>query len=127
MRYFQIAFVFSLLFFCCNSATDKFSETKIKFLTDTFDFGSIKKGDSAIAIFEYQNVGNYPLKIINIAPSCGCSKPVFDTTLIPIGSSKTFQLVYNSKDDTGYTLKSMVVESNTKPRLKVLYIKGIVE
>jgi hypothetical protein len=116
-----------LFLFSCNSSTGESSITRINYLKDTFYFGNIKKGDTVAAVFEYENTGNMPLKIINIAASCGCSKPVFDTTFLLPGLKKSFQLIYNSKDDTGNIVKSLVVESNTDPRLKVLYISGSVQ
>src|SRR5437660_1128081 len=40
---------------------------------DTYDFGVVKRGPIAMHSFEFTNVGNAPIIIMDVKPSCGCT------------------------------------------------------
>lgn len=101
--------------------------TAIRFDPDTFNFGTIKKGDIVIAKFKYFNDSETPLQIKNVGSSCGCTKPEFDTSVVKPHDFGTITTSFSSKDDSGSILKTLVVESNTKPTLHVIYLSGIVK
>lgn len=46
---------------------------KIKFKTETVDYGEIAKGSDGVRIFEFTNTGDAPLVISKVSSSCGLS------------------------------------------------------
>lgn len=99
----------------------------IRFEPDTFNMGTITKGDIVTVEFKYFNDSEFPLQIKNIGSSCGCTKPEFDTSVIKPHEFGSIKTSYSSKNDSGSIIKTLVVESNTKPTLHVIYLSGIVK
>jgi Protein of unknown function (DUF1573) len=97
---------------------------RIDFEKDSFNFNTIKKGDSITAAFVFKNTGTAPLRIQKPGLSCGCTKAIYDSLPILPGEKRTITIIYNSSKDSGRIVKTVVVESNTLPALHVLYLSG---
>jgi hypothetical protein len=97
------------------------------FLKDTIDLKTIKKGDIIDISFSLKNTGYGDLIIKNSSVGCGCTKikPLKDT--INPGETVDLNLSYDSKNDSGRVLKTVIIETNATPKLHVLYIKGLVD
>ena len=122
------AFIFIIIIIACNSdKKSKVDMAEIKFLKDTLNFVKIEKGDSLKAVFPFQNTSTVDLAIKKIGASCGCTNAYTTKEIISPGQIGSINVSYNSGEDTGMVLKTIVVESNTSPALKVLYITGKVE
>ncbi len=119
---------FLLLLVACNSKNQKARDfPEIVFKKDTFDFNIIKKKDSVNANFIYSNTGKSDLIIKNMIVGCGCTTITSYQDTIAPNESGNINILYHSNDDTSNVLKTIVVETNCKPKLHVLYIKGVVE
>ncbi len=100
------------------------AQGEIKFEKDSHDFGTVSEGTQASYEFKVKNVGNQPVIIANVQPSCGCTTP--DWTKDPILPGKTgiIKAVYNSTGRPGPFHKSITVTSNGANPTAVIYIKG---
>ncbi len=121
----KFALPLSLLFFaysCKIKTPQKYPE--ISFNKDTFNLGQLKSGDTKIATYKFTNIGTTALKINDVGVSCGCTKVNFDTTDILPNKQGYINVTFSSGSDTGYVLRSVVVNSNSLKKLYVLYLEG---
>lgn len=115
-----LIFLFALLFVGCS----KNKAAGIHFANDSISF-SVKKGDTFKAVFNFKNIGNDSLEIINVQASCGCTTVNYPKQAIPSDSSGIIEVIYNSEHEEGMVVsKKIVVQSNTKPILHVLSLVG---
>ena len=84
-----------LISFSIN-AQDKVA--KIKFKTDTVDYGTIEKGADGLRIFEFTNTGDAPLIVTKVTSSCGCTVPDWPRKTFKPGESGEIEVEYDSKD-----------------------------
>jgi len=102
------------------------AQGELTFEKETHDFGTIAEGTQATYEFTVKNVGNQPVVIANVQPSCGCTSPDWTKTPILPGKTGVIKAVYNSAGRPGPFHKSISVTSNAKNPNNVIYIKGIV-
>lgn len=100
--------------------------SEFKFEKETHDFGTIPFNKPASYEFVFTNVGDVPVIISEVAPSCGCSVADFSKTPIKPGDSGKIKVTYNAATKGPFT-KSFTVKSNTKTPVKTLTVKGNVE
>lgn len=99
----------------------------LQFREEAFDFGDvIEKAGPVTHQFEFTNVTNRPIKILNVKPSCGCTTP--DWTKEPVQPGKTgfIQARFDPKGRPGYFTKSLTVTSDADANPLMLQIKGTV-
>ena len=80
------------------------------------NMGKIKKGQTIEIPYTIKNIGDKPLLIIAVEPSCGCT--VADKPEKPVMPGKSEKIVakFNSENQSaGPHTKSIVVRANTKP------------
>lgn len=97
----------------------------LQFKEEAFDFGEIaEKGGPVTHQFEFTNLSNQPVKIVNVKPSCGCTTP--DWTKDPVLPGKTgfIQARFDPKGRPGYFTKSLTVITDANKDPLVLQIKG---
>lgn len=126
----NIFFVLMILILACNIKKEKVSVlnlSEIIFTKDTFDFNTVKKGDSIKATFRFKNNGKSELLIKNMNVPCGCTKVSSYKDNIPADEYGSIDVVYHSDNDTNFVIKTIIIETNSKPKLHVLYIKGTVQ
>lgn len=104
-----------------------FSTTSIAWTDDTtHDFGDLILKETYFHEFNFQNVGEEPIRIDNIRASCGCTIP--DWTRDPIQpdsmASIRVQLVPNR---TGYIRKPIKVYFSGQRNAEKLYLEAYVE
>lgn len=112
---------------CKPNGKNNLTISQVRFDKDTFDFKTLKKGQKADIIFKMTNIGTTDAIIKKTSVGCGCTKVDSVKNLLKPGETASLKLVYDSKDDTGKVFKTFVVETNTVPKLSVLYIKGNVK
>lgn len=103
------------------SAQDKVA--KIKFKTETIDYGTIEKGANGVRIFEFTNTGDAPLIITKVKSSCGCTVPKKPEAPIMPGDTGEIEVKY----DTNRVMpirKTITVTSNADTPTVALKIKG---
>ncbi|WP_265243633.1 DUF1573 domain-containing protein [Muriicola sp. Z0-33] len=99
---------------------------KIKFKTETLDYGVVDKGSDGVRIFEFTNTGDAPLIISKVSSSCGCTIPKKPEAPILPGKNGEIQVKYDTKR-VGPIRKAITVLSNADTPTKVLKIKGEVK
>lgn len=128
----NISYLFFIYLFLvaggCRSGKNHVNEFPVaKYANDTFYFNKIKKGSVIDVSFSLKNAGKTNLIIKNSSLSCGCTKIKTLKDTIATGEMADLQFTYDSKNDSGNILKTIVLETNANPKLHVLYIKGHVE
>lgn len=100
---------------------------KMTFKSKEFDFGTIKQGVKADAVFEYENTGESDLLITNAKSSCGCTVADYPkNTPIKPGEKGQIKAVYDSKGKSNNQNKSITLTTNTLEGKVVLNVKGFV-
>lgn len=111
-----------LISFSVN-AQDKVA--KIKFKTDTIDYGTIEKGSDGVRIFEFTNTGDAPLIITDVKSSCGCTIPSKPKDPIMPGKTGEIKVKYDT-NRVNPIRKTITVISNADTPTVALKIKGLV-
>jgi len=109
-----------LISFSIN-AQDKVA--KIKFKTDTVDYGTIEKGADGLRIFEFTNTGDAPLIVSKVTSSCGCTVPKWSQDPILPGKTGEIQVKYDT-NRVNPIRKTITVISNADTPTVALKIKG---
>ena len=109
-----------LISFTIN-AQDKVA--KIKFKTDTVDYGTIEKGADGLRIFEFTNTGDAPLIVSKVTSSCGCTVPKWSQDPILPGKTGEIQVKYDT-NRVNPIRKTITVISNADTPTVALKIKG---
>ena len=100
---------------------------QLTFKSKEFDFGTIKEGDIANAVFEYQNTGESDLIISNARASCGCTVADYPkNTPIKPGEKGVIKAVFDSKGKRNNQNKSITLSTNSMEPKVVIYVKGFV-
>ena len=119
--------VFLILFLLGVSTFGQIIGPKIFFPNETYDFGKIMQGDTAVHRFSFVNKGDDTLKILSVMTSCGCT--VVDLPKKDLLPNEIIQLKveFNSMGKTGNQEKYISVSSNDKDRPLVrLLLTGVV-
>lgn len=111
---------FSLLFFSMLLALTAtvFAQSgdapqfKFKEKDNTHDFGKVKKGPVAEHTFEFVNTGKQPLIIMDVTPSCSCTKVEWDHQPILPGKTGHITLGVKTSELTGVFRKEVYIRSN---------------
>ena len=103
--------------------------SKIVFENSEHDFGEIQeKGGKVSYKFSFKNVGDEPLLILSVKPSCGCTTPNWSKNHIKPGEEGFIIAQYNPRGRPGVFRKSLNVVTNQsiidKPNNIYIYIKG---
>lgn len=103
-----------------------FAQPRVEVIERTYDFGTIKEVDGATkGQFIIKNVGNEPLKITNVRPSCGCTASKYTTEDIAPGQTGFIEAAYDPTNRPGPFNKSISVSTNDPQHSTfVIYIKG---
>ena len=96
---------------------------KIKFKTDTIDYGTIEKGSDGVRIFEFTNTGDAPLIITDVKSTCGCTIPKKPDGPIMPGESGKIEVKYDT-NRVNPIRKTITVTSNAETPTIALKIKG---
>lgn len=103
-----------------------FSDPTIAWLTDTtHDFGDLEVRATYYHTFEFANVGEDPVKIDNIRPSCGCTIPNWTRDWIQPDASATIRVAFRP-NTAGYTRKQIKVFFSSQRKAEKLYLQAYV-
>lgn len=116
-----ITILFVGLFAIAIHAQEK--TAKIKFKSETIDYGTIEKGADGVRVFEFTNTGNAPLVITRVYSSCGCTIPKKPDAPILPGENGVIEVKYDTKR-VGPIRKTITVYSNADEPTKAIKIKG---
>lgn len=104
------------------SAQDN-QKPEFKFNEEKHDFGKIPQGKPVTTIFEYTNVGEQPLIVTAVQPTCGCTIADFTKTPVKKGEKGTIKITYNAAVISPFN-KAITVTSNTATPTKIISIVG---
>jgi hypothetical protein len=98
-------------------------QPEFKFEKETHDFGKIPQGKPVSYTFKFTNIGDQPLIISDVEPTCGCTIAEYTKTPVKKGATGTITLTFNAAVANPF-IKPATVKSNAKTPVKVLYLKG---
>ncbi|MBU2950276.1 DUF1573 domain-containing protein [Tamlana agarivorans] len=101
------------------------AQAKIKFESDTIDYGTIEKGSDGVRVFKFTNTGNEPLIISKVSSSCGCTIPKKPKDPILPGKNGEIEVKYDT-NRVNPIRKTITVISNAETPTVALKIKGLV-
>ena len=99
------------------------AQAKIKFKTETIDYGQIEKGSDGVRVFEFTNIGNADLIIQDVKSSCGCTVPEKPKDPVAPGKTGVIKVKYDTQR-VGKIRKTITVYSNATEAIKAIKIKG---
>jgi hypothetical protein len=89
------------------------------------DFGYVDQEAGPVNYsFQFANVSNRPVKILNVQASCGCTTPDWTKDAVAPGSTGFIQASFNPKGRPGYFNKSLTITTDFDSNPLVLQIKG---
>src|SRR5690606_42088301 len=100
---------------------------EFKFEKETHDFGKIPQNKPASYEFKFTNVGDAPIILSEVAPTCGCSVADYSKTPIKPGSEGTIKVTFNASSAAGAITKSFTVKLYTKTPVKIVTHNSVVE
>ena len=130
----RLLFVFILtsIIISCNTITDKKAATAALASNDNAlkdsanftsiqwidslskNFGKIQEGQKLAVTYSFKNIGNKPLIIGKVQPSCGCTIAEQPTEPIAPGQVGEIKASFNSEGRVGPNHKTLFVTANTK-------------
>ena len=110
------------------AAMDTAHYTLIEWKDTLQNFARVKKGDSAHLKFQFKNVGEIPLYILNTQVTCCCTVTAFSKDAVMPGKPGFIAITFKAGKETGAINKKIVVVTNTKNSSSSnLFIRGMVE
>ncbi|MDB5116181.1 MAG: hypothetical protein JWQ79_1673 [Mucilaginibacter sp.] len=112
-----------VLGFVLNASAQDNQKAEFKFSEEKHDFGKVPQGTPVTTVFTYTNVGEEPLILTEVKPTCGCT--IADYTKAPVKKGETgkITITYNAAVAGAFN-KTIVVTSNAKTPQKYLNIIG---
>lgn len=99
------------------------NKAEFKFNEEKHDFGKIPQGTPVTTVFEFTNVGQEPLILTEVRPTCGCTIADYTKTPVLKGAKGSIKITYNAAVASAFN-KTIVVTSNAKTPVKYLNIVG---
>jgi hypothetical protein len=109
--------------FTVTASAQTDNKAEFKFAEEKHDFGKVSQGKPVTVKFEYTNIGEEPLILSNVQPTCGCTIADFTKTPVLKGAKGVITITYNAAV-AGVFTKTIVVTSNAKTPTKYLNIVG---
>ena len=84
-------------------------------VVDSYDMGTVVKGELAAADLAVRNRGKGPLAVVAVSTSCGCTTATLTPLLIPAGGEGWLRIEYDSaahESDLGRIDRSVFISSN---------------
>src|SRR5687767_5266604 len=118
-----LLFAFGLIAFLMTKAQSESANPEVLSFKETeFDFSKIPQGKPVYHLFEITNKSDKPLKLDNVAASCGCTTPEWSREEIAPGASAIIKVGYNAAAE-GHFDKPITITYNTNQN-KVIKITG---
>jgi hypothetical protein len=116
--------LYTLLFAILFTLTTNAQE--FKFEKETIDYGKVAKGTDGKKTFTFTNIGDAPLIIEKVQPTCGCTIAKKPEKPVMPGEKGEIEISYDTNRLGGFS-KTIIVFSNAKSKQKSIKIKGYVE
>jgi len=112
-----------MLGFAITATAQTDNKPEFKFVSEKYDFGKIPLGKPVTTNFEYTNIGEQPLILTEVRPTCGCIIADYTKTPVLKGQKGIIKITYSAAVVGGFT-KATVVTSNSKTPQKIITIIG---
>ncbi|WP_462265703.1 DUF1573 domain-containing protein [Mucilaginibacter sp.] len=112
-----------VLGFAFKASAQDDNKAEFKFSEEKHDFGKVPVGKPVTTIFEFTNVGQEPLILTEVRPTCGCTIADYTKTPVKKGEKGTIKITFNAAVVQVFN-KTIVVTSNAKTSTKYLNIIG---
>lgn len=109
--------------FALTASAQDNQKAEFKFNEEKHDFGKIPQGTPVTTVFEFTNIGQEPLILNAVQPTCGCTIADYTKTPVKSGEKGTIKITYNAAVAAPFN-KTIVVRSNAKTPEKYLNIVG---
>ncbi|GAB4478975.1 MAG: hypothetical protein OHK0057_30530 [Thermoflexibacter sp.] len=110
-----------------DNPTAKAGVAKIEFDKVQHDFGTIKEGEVVKHKFTFKNVGDVPLVISDVKPTCGCTTTNFTKTPVMPNGQGEIELQFDSSGKAGPQHKPVTVLANVEGGQTQLVLTATVE
>lgn len=78
----------------------------------SFTFGSIVQGEKLHHTFTIKNIGDTPMSVLRVVPSCGCTAANVSSSVIQPGKAGEIKIVFDSTNFSGKVTKNVAIETN---------------
>jgi hypothetical protein len=112
-----------VLGFAFTASAQDNQKAEFKFNEEKHDFGKIAQGKPVTTSFTYTNIGEEPLILTEVKPTCGCTIADYTKTPVKKGDQGTIKITYNAVA-VGAFNKTIIVTSNARTPQKYLNIVG---
>lgn len=110
------------------SFTIKKADGKIKVPVTAYNFGSISHKDSILYNFKILNIGNTPIILSNIAPSCNCTSIEYSKNVIQPSDTLMIKTKFKpKKEDVGKNKITILLSGNFEKENLKLTLEGEVK
>lgn len=99
------------------------SPTSIRIERDTMNLGTMKYGSKQMLVFRITNIGDQPLFIRDVRPSCGCTGVDWEKRPVSPKGIVEIKVVFEPAS-LGRFFKSIDVLCNTEAHVHQLYLRG---
>jgi hypothetical protein len=102
---------------------DPTSKARIKYIEDSWDFGSIPESCVVTHDFGFYNSGEDTLIITSIKPTCGCTTVPLKSNQIAPGDTSEFAVTVNTKNLKGQLRKFINIECSdpVNPYMRIVF------
>lgn len=104
------------------SAQDS-QKAEFKFNEEKHDFGKVPQNKPVTTQFTFTNIGEEPLILTEVKPTCGCTIADYTKTPVKKGDQGVIKITYNAAV-VGAFNKTIIVTSNARTPQKYLNIVG---
>jgi hypothetical protein len=112
-----------VLGFALTASAQTDTKAEFKFTAEKYDFGKIPQGKPVSTNFEFTNIGEEPLILTEVKPTCGCTIADYTRTPVKKGDKGVIKITYNAAVVAPFN-KTIIVTSNAKTPQKYLNIVG---
>jgi len=107
---------------------DSLHFTNIVWQDSIYNFGTISQEEDVNAQYRFRNTGRYPLFLVKVTASCGCTIPEYEEKPIEPGGESFIKVTLKTKQQYEEVHKYITVETNTTgTRLHTLVLEGRVK
>lgn len=112
-----------VLGFAFTASAQDNQKAEFKFNEEKHDFGKIPQGTPVTTEFVFTNIGEEPLILTNVQPTCGCTIADYTKSPVKKGDKGTIKITYNAAVVAPFN-KTIVITSNAKTPTKYISIIG---
>jgi len=112
-----------VLGFAFTASAQDNQKAEFKFNEEKHDFGKVPQGKPVTTSFTFTNIGEEPLILAEVKPTCGCTIADYTKTPVKKGDMGIIKITYNAAV-VGAFNKTIIVTSNARTPQKYLNIVG---